>query len=279
MSATRDHAAIAPGILTVDVEDWHHAMVKDPARWDDYEDRVVAPTLRLLDLFAAAGATATFFVLGHVAERHPELVRRIRDDGHEVACHGHHHLSLEWLDAPAFEADLVRALEAIDRAGGERVTAYRAPYFSLNARTAWAEPVLARHGIVADSSVFPLKFGYYGQNGTPNVPHRRGGLDEFPITLPELLGQRLPLTGGFYMRFFPAGWTSWAVRRVQRAGHTPMFYLHPWEIDPGQPRIAVGRFLTLRHYLGLDRAEAKLVRLLREHPWKSLRDVRAAAAA
>jgi len=267
-----NRAPSPPGILTVDVEDWHHSLIKDPEQWDRYEDRIVAPTERLLALFAAAGARATFFVLGHVADRHPDLVKRIRDGGHEVACHGYHHLSLEWLDAARFESDLVRALDAIARAVEERVTAFRAPYFSLNARTAWAEPVLTRHGITADSSLFPLRLGYYGERNAPNLRHRRAQLEEFPITLPELFGQRLPFTGGFYMRFFPAAWTLWAVRRVRQSGAPPMLYLHPWEIDPDHPRIAVGRFLTLRPYYGLARTERTLDRLLREHPWTTMRD-------
>jgi polysaccharide deacetylase family protein (PEP-CTERM system associated) len=279
MLIAHDSSPPGVGILTVDVEDWYHSLVKAPTRWDAYEDRIVEPTVRLLDLLARVGATATFYVLGCVAERHPDLVRRIQDAGHEVGCHGHHHLSLEWLDTAGFERDLVRSLTALDAAGAAGVDAFRAPYFSLNRRTAWALPVLARHGIATDSSVFPLKFGYYGQSSAPNLPHRVDGVDEFPITLPEYLGVRLPITGGFYMRFFPAAWTASAVRRVARAGGHPMMYVHPWEIDPGQPRIAVGRFLTLRHYLGLAGTAVKLERVLRECAWKSVREVRALAGA
>jgi polysaccharide deacetylase family protein (PEP-CTERM system associated) len=278
MPAPHDSSAPGVGILTIDVEDWYHSLIKDPARWDGLEDRIVEPTVRLLDLLARAGASATFYVLGDVAARHPDLVRRIRDAGHEVGCHGHQHLSLEWLDADAFARDLERSLEALSSAGAEDVDAFRAPYFSLNERTAWALPVLERHGIRTDSSIFPLRFGYYGEGTAPNVPHARGGIEEFPITLPEYLGVRLPITGGFYMRFFPASWTAAAVRRVARSGRHPMMYVHPWEIDPGHPRVEAGRFITLRHYLRLDRTEATLARLLKECTWKSVREVQALRA-
>src|SRR5215831_6184206 len=145
------------GIFTVDVEDWFHPLVKDPEGWAGLEDRVVTPTLRLLEALEAGGNRGTFFVLGWIAERHPDLVRRLIDGGHEVGCHGYHHLSLARIGAERFREDLVRSLTALRAAGAGEIVSFRAPYFSMNRRTAWALPILAELGFRIDSSVFPLK--------------------------------------------------------------------------------------------------------------------------
>jgi polysaccharide deacetylase family protein (PEP-CTERM system associated) len=260
------------GLFTVDVEDWYHPLVKDPRRWASLEDRIWPTTLALLEALEPAGHRGTFFVLGCVAERHPDLVRRILAGGHEVGCHGHDHLSLQWIDQERFRADLVQALDALRAAGAGEVVSFRAPYFSLNPSTAWALPILAEHGIRIDSSVFPLRTGYYGHAGAANHPGPMGPLFEFPITLPSFGGVRIPLTGGFYSRFFPTGWTVAGLENVRRAGAEPMFYIHPWELDPGQPRINVGRFLTFRHYVRLDSTRVTLDALLRRGRWRTLRE-------
>jgi len=260
------------GLFTVDVEDWYHPLVKDPGRWASLEDRIWPSTLALLEALESAGQHGTFFVLGCVADRHPDLVRRILAGRHEVACHGYDHLSLQWIDPARFRADLSRALDALRAAGAKEIVSFRAPYFSLNQTTAWALPILAEHGIRIDSSVFPLRTGYYGDRSAANLPHWRDSVYEFPITLPSFGGVRLPLTGGFYSRFFPPGWTFAGVERVRRAGAEPMFYIHPWELDVDHPRIAVGRFLTFRHYLRLERTREILSGLLARGSWRSLRE-------
>jgi polysaccharide deacetylase family protein (PEP-CTERM system associated) len=259
-------------MFTVDVEDWFHPLIKDPSRWDQYEDRIERPCERLLALLESSGNRGTFFVLGWVAERHPDLVRRILAGGHEVGCHGHHHLSLAWIDPDRFRDDLARSLDALRAAGATDVVSFRAPYFSINRRTEWALPILAAHGLRIDSSIFPLKLGYYGQHAAPNTPHRRGPLTEYPITLPEFGGVRLPITGGFYSRFFPAAWSLAGIRRVFEAGSEPMFYVHPWELDPTHPRIRVGRFLTYRHYVRLERTEQIIAAILERWQWRSIRE-------
>jgi polysaccharide deacetylase family protein (PEP-CTERM system associated) len=267
-----------PGFFTVDVEDWYHPLVKDPAAWAPLEDRIVPACDRLLRLLAETGNRGTFFVLGWLAERHPELVRAILAGGHEVGCHGHHHLSLRGLDPARFRNDLRASLRALRAAGATEVVSYRAPYFSLDDRTRWALPILEAEGIRIDSSLFPLGTGYYGRRGAPGRPHRFGPLLEFPISLPAVAGQRLPLTGGFYARFFPRSWILWAVARQIARGEAPVFYVHPWELDPAQPRLRAGRFLTYRHYLHLDRTEATVRALLARHRWRPLRDGLDAAA-
>ena len=260
------------GLFTVDVEDWYHPMIKDPAAWAGLEDRIGPPTVALLELLESTGNRATFFVLGCIAERHPELVRRILQGGHEVGTHGQNHLSLQGIDADRFRADLVRSLDVLREAGARDIVSYRAPYFSLNPSTAWALPILAEHGIRIDSSVFPLRTGYYGHGASANRPHRLGPLLEFPIVLPTIAGFRLPLSGGFYSRFFPASWTVAGQEQVRRSGREPMFYIHPWELDSRQPRIKVGRFLTFRHYVRLDRTRDMITEVLRRGRWRTLRE-------
>jgi len=272
MTASPHRTREGSGTFTVDVEDWFHPLIKDPLRWSQFESRIVAPTVALCERLEAAGSRGTFFVLGWVAAQHPDLVRRIRAGGHEVGCHGHDHLSLKRLDAPRFRADLERALEALRAAGADDVISYRAPYFSLDRTTRWAIPILAEFGFTIDSSVFPLQTGYYGDGAARNRPFRIGPLVEVPITLPTVMGLRLPLAGGFYSRFFPASWTLSGVERVLAQGACPMFYIHPWELDPGQPRIRVGRFLTYRHYVRLERPAEILDTLLRRWSWGTVRE-------
>lgn len=267
------------GLFTVDVEDWYHPLLKDPARWTGLEDRIVPPTIRLLEALESSGSHGTFFVLGVVAERHPGLVRRILAGGHEVGCHGHFHHSLQWLDPSGFRDELTRSLAALHAAGADQVVSYRAPYFSLNEDREWALPILAAHGLVIDSSIFPLRTGYYGHRRSENRPHPRGAVFEFPVTLPTFAGLRVPLTGGFYSRFFPESWTLASIQRVAEQGVEPMFYIHPWELDPGHPRIRVGRFLTFRHYLRLERTAGLLQELMRRFSWRSLRASHAARSA
>ena len=260
------------GVFTVDVEDWYHPLIKDPSRWSECEERIGPPTVAMCERLEAGNHRGTFFVLGWVADRRPDLIHRILAGGHEVGCHGYDHLSLKWVDASRFRADLERARAALRNAGADDVIAYRAPYFSLDRTTSWALPILADHGFRIDSSLFPLRTGYYGQGGAMNRPHRIGAIIEAPIVLPTFFGVRLPLAGGFYSRFFPASWTLSGVRRVLTQGGHPVFYVHPWELDPDHPRILVGRFLTYRHYLRLERTGEILQELLSTWRWRSLRD-------
>jgi len=258
------------GVFTVDVEDWFHPLEMDSQIWPLLEDRVVSSTLNLLSLLAESRNRATFFVLGWVAERHPELVSRILLDGHEVGTHGYLHSSLKRLDRHSFRKDLRRSLSVLAEAGATEVTAFRAPYFSLSKHTEWSLDVLVEEGIHVDSSLFPLWTGSYGAWRTPNGPHRKGGVLEVPITLPAYLGHRVPLTGGFYCRLFPAAFLENGIRRVCRAAGTPVFYVHPWELDPAHPRYK-GPFLrTIRHYHRLDATESLIRRLLSTFRWQTL---------
>ncbi|MDQ4068253.1 MAG: polysaccharide deacetylase family protein [Actinomycetota bacterium] len=256
-----------PGVFTVDVEDWYHPLRRDPATWHGLEDRIWVGTEILLALLAATGNQATFFVLGDVAERHPELVRTILAEGHEVGSHGHTHQPLTSLTPGEFRDDLQRSLEALSAGGAQTVRSFRAPYFSLEPGTHWALEILADQGIQFDSSIFPLKTGYYGHTASPNRPYLLGSVVEVPIALPTVANIRLPLTGGFYSRFFPRSCIVAAVRRARARRDSPVYYIHPWELDPGQPRIPASRFLLFRHYLRLGTTEATVQSVLGIGRW------------
>jgi polysaccharide deacetylase family protein (PEP-CTERM system associated) len=261
------------GFFTIDVEDWYHSLLQDPSTWRSREDRVVQPTLRLLELLAATGNYATFFVLGDVATRHPELVNAILQGGHEVGCHGHNHLTLDRLEAGTFAADLRRSLAALRAAGAREVVSFRAPFFSLNPGTTWALRVLAEHGIRIDSSVFPGRGSYCRLRPARAVPHRLGPIMEVPISLPRVCGIPLPLNGGFYARCFPRPVTRWAMRHLFAGATPPVYYVHPWELDPSQPRLPVAWPLAFRHYLRLERTEDVVKELLKHYRWRPLADL------
>lgn len=261
--------------MSVDVEDWFQVGafegVIDRADWPRLADRVEANCDRVLALFAEAGVSATFFTLGWVAQRHPALMRRIVDAGHELASHGRDHARVFTLGAAAFAADLADARKAIEDAAGVAITGYRAPSFSIDARTPWAHPVLAEAGYAYSSSVAPVAHDHYGWRAAPRFAFRPladSPLVEIPVTT-ALVGQRrLAAGGGGFFRVLPYGFTGWAIRQVNAEGRPAVFYFHPWEVDPGQPRVAHAPLRSrLRHYTNLAGMEAKLARLLREFRW------------
>lgn len=260
--------------LSVDVEDWFQvgAFETTIARgdWDGLERRVEANTDRVLALFAAAGVQGTFFTLGWVAERHPRLIRRIADAGHEVASHGWDHARVFTLTPGQFRADLARARAVLEDAGGVAVTGYRAPSFSIDRRTPWAHAVLAEAGYRYSSSIAPIAHDHYGWPDAPRAPFRPlpdGQLIELPITIARVLGREVTAGGGFF-RLLPQGVTERAIRAANAAGDAAMFYFHPWEIDPGQPRVHAAPLRSrLRHYARLGAMAGKLRALLSAHDW------------
>lgn len=261
--------------LSVDVEEWFQVgafeRVIDKADWDGLDSRVAYNTGKVLDLFGETGVKATFFTLGWVAERHPALIRRIADEGHEVASHGWDHDRVFTMTAEAFRADLKRSRSALEDASGQRVTGYRAPSFSIDQRTPWAHQVLAEEGYAYSSSVAPLVHDHYGWADAPKYAHRPvsgSDLIELPITLAEVAGRKITTGGGFF-RLFPAAITDRAVARANRDERRPaVFYFHPWEIDPEQPRVAGAPLKSrLRHYSRLGAMAGKLRGLVRRHDW------------
>jgi len=262
--------------LSVDVEDWFQVgafeKVIDRADWDSLEHRVANNTSMVLDLFAAADVKATFFTLGWVARRRPALMQRIVAEGHELASHGLDHARVFTLGAERFAADLSESRKILEDAGGVAITGYRAPSFSIDTRTPWAHPILAEQGYDYSSSVAPIAHDHYGWRGAPRFafhPLKDSGLIEIPVTTVEVAGRRQAAGGGGFFRLFPYWFSQWALRRVNKVDGRPgVTYFHPWEIDPGQPRVAQASAKSrLRHYTNLDVMAPKLERLVRDFQW------------
>ncbi len=260
--------------MSVDVEEWFQVGAFegtiDKGDWDTLESRVAGNTARVLDLFAETNTKATFFTLGWVAARQALLMRRIVDEGHEIASHGWDHQRVFTMDAAAFRADLRRARIALEDATGARVSGYRAPSFSIDQRTPWAHPVLAEEGYRYSSSVAPVRHDHYGWRESPRYAWRPlgdAGLVEVPVTVGEAAGRRFATGGGFF-RLLPAAVTDYAVRQVNAEAQPGMFYFHPWEVDPDQPRVHAAPLRSkLRHYSRQGAMAGKLRGLLERHAW------------
>jgi polysaccharide deacetylase family protein (PEP-CTERM system associated) len=263
--------------LTVDFEDWYQGLEIPLEKWDGFEDRLASSGRRLLRLFGEAGVRGTFFVLGAVAERHPELVREIVAGGHELATHGWSHTLVYQMRPEAFRTDLLRSIRLLEDMGGQRIVGHRAPFFSITRQSLWALEVIAEAGLRYDSSMFPVLNYRYGIRDAPRWPHplevSGRTLMEFPLTTWRLLGHNLPVAGGAYFRLFPYLLTRTAFRRVNAAGKPAVFYVHPWEIDPAQPRIPLPRRIALTHYANLGATERRLRRLLRDFSFAPMREV------
>ena len=259
--------------MTVDVEDYFQveafASVIDRRDWDHLPPRIERNTHRLLDILADAEVQATFFTLGCVARRNPSVVRRIVADGHELASHGADHRRVDRQSPAAFRADISDSKKILEDIGGVTVNGYRAPTFSIGGDTAWAHAVLEEEGYRYSSSVYPVKHDLYGSPDAPRCPFAPvPGLVEIPLTTVRLLGRDIPASGGGYFRLFPYALTRWLLSRAQRHSALPIFYLHPWEIDPDQPRQRQAPLRSrVRHYLNLGRTEPRLYRLLRHFNW------------
>ena len=268
-------------IISVDVEDYFHveafADIIPRASWGDYECRVERNTEHILDLLDDCRVTATFFILGWVAERYPSLVRRIAKRGHEPACHSYWHRLIYKLTPDEFREDTLLAKNIIEQAAGMEIQGYRAPSFSITNRSAWALDVLAELGFLYDSSIFPMKHDVYGIPSAPRSPFRIetpfGEIVEFPMaTFRWNVGPNLPVGGGGYLRILPYWYTKAGVQRAWREGLPVVSYVHPWELDPEQPRLSGPLKSRLRHYTNLQGAEMRLRRLLALGDFSSFRD-------
>jgi polysaccharide deacetylase family protein (PEP-CTERM system associated) len=262
--------------LSVDVEDWFQVGAFEDViardNWESLADRVERNVMEILDLFDEAQVKATFFTLGWVAGRHPALMRRIAEAGHEIASHGWDHARVHTMGQQQFGADIARARKTIEDATGAAVTGYRAPSFSIDHRTPWAYIELAEQGYTYSSSVAPVTHDHYGWREAPRFAFRPlpwSDLLEIPVTTAELGGKRLAAGGGGFFRVLPYGFSRWAIRQVnRREGRPAVFYFHPWEIDPGQPRVEGAPLKSrLRHYTNLHRMAYKLRQLVHEFAW------------
>ena len=268
-------------IFSVDVEDYFQVEafsgVVDRADWSSYSSRVVDNTRRILDLLEKHNVHATFFILGWVADRYPELAREIVARGHEPACHSFWHRLIYKLTPAEFRADTLQAKTAIEQATGMVVSGYRAPSYSVTKQSLWALDILAELGFEYDSSVFPIRHDIYGIPDAPRTPYEvttpSGSIMEWPITTFRTGGEHnWPVGGGGYLRMLPFWYTRMGVERALGENIPAIVYTHPWEIDPAQPRIQAGMRSRLRHYSRLETTYGKLDRLLTLQRFTSFRD-------
>lgn len=260
--------------LTIDVEDYFQVSALADhfprSEWDRVPCRVERNVDLILALLDERGAKATFFTLGWIAERYPALIRRITAAGHELASHGYGHERASAQSPAVFLEDVGRARKILEDLSGQAVTGYRAPSFSIGAGNLWAHDCLAEAGYGYSSSIYPVKHDHYGMPDSPRFAYRlNNGLMEIPVTTMRWMGRNWPAGGGGYFRLLPYGVSRWQIEKVNRDDRRPaIFYFHPWEVDPGQPRVhqaaAKARF---RHYVNLDRTEHRLRRLLGDFQW------------
>ncbi len=263
-------------ILQIDLEEWYCDIA--PEEWRRQEHRVVEATNKVLSILDDTGSNATFFVLGHVAEQHPDLIREIDRKGHEIATHGYGHRRITDQTPDEFRDDLKRSMKMLEEITGRKVAGYRAPQFTVMKETLWALDILKDEGITYDSSIFPVKTPLYGLPDSPLYPYTIGherimgseGLIEIPLSIYRVpvFGKRIPIAGGFYLRFFPYAFIRHAIGKLNKQGNVAVCYVHPWEFDPGKPRIDS---LKWYHYYRLGSTETKFRRLTQDFQFISTR--------
>jgi len=268
--------------MTVDVEDYFHvsALAESIARkdWDRMEYRAERNTERLLELFEQRRISCTFFVLGWVAKRSPQLIRKLYDAGHEVACHGLTHELVYRQTPDVFRDETTQSKAMLEDIIGAPVLGYRAASYSITKQSLWAVDILCELGFKYDSSIFPIAHDRYGIPGAKTEPgefvtDRGNRIVEFPLSTAKLLRWRMPVAGGGYFRILPYAYTHWGLSKINRSGIPFVFYLHPWEIDPEQPRFAASRLSRFRHYTNLDKCESRLKRLVSEFSFTTMSQV------
>jgi len=268
--------------LTVDVEDYFQVSAFadsiDPDEWDKHPLRVENNTNRLLDLFDEYQVKATFFILGWVAERKPGLVTEIAKRGHEVACHGYSHQLVYEQPPDVFQQETIRAKAIIEDIIQQPVLGYRAASYSITEKSQWALDILAECGFVYDSSIFPVRHDRYGMPDTPKHPYllkteEGRSIVEFPLSTAKIFNYRLPVAGGGYFRLYPYWLSKAGLKQINNQQKPFIFYLHPWEVDPDQPRISASRFSRFRHYNNLDKCESRLRSLMTDFRFATTRDV------
>jgi polysaccharide deacetylase family protein (PEP-CTERM system associated) len=267
--------------LTVDVEEYFQVAAFERtiprARWDSVESRVEFNTGRVLDLFANRSWKGTFFVLGWIAERHPGLVRRIVDEGHELASHGYDHARIYGFTAEQLRNDVVKTRQILEDTGGVAVRGYRAPSYSIDSRNLWAHDILQETGHRYSSSIYPIRHDLYGMPEAPRFAFRTrpDSILEIPVTTVRIAGRNYPCGGGGYFRLLPYAMFRWMLRRVnEQDGQPGLFYFHPWEVDAAQPRIKNAPLKSrFRHYLNLDSMTRRLDRLLTDFSWGRMDEV------
>ena len=267
-------------ILTIDLEDYFQVEnLKEKVKfsdWEKYECRVVKNTDKILDILGKYGTEATFFVLGWLAERYPELVKNIYSAGHEIASHGYAHNLIYEHSQEDFRADLRRSKNILEGIIAEPVIGYRAPSYSITNRSVWALDILMEEGFKYDSSIFPI---YHDLGGLPDakrypnkIYNHKHEIIEIPLSTVKIAGRNIPFSGGGYFRLLPYGFIRWATKQMHNEGYPAVIYLHPWEFDREQPRIKAGRIKSFRHYVNLHKTEEKFKKLLNDFKFTSIKN-------
>ncbi len=268
--------------MTVDVEDYFQVSAFEPyiskSQWDSLPQRVERNTLKILDMFEARKVKATFFTLGWVAERHPEIIHRIIKDGHELACHGYEHVRVTEQTPTEFRKDVVKTKKILEDLSGKEVKGYRAASYWIGAKNLWALDVLQEEGFKYSSSIYPVKHDLYGMPDAPRFifePITNKEFKEIPITTIRLGNKNMPCGGGGFFRFYPYVFSKWAFKRVNKQEQQPgIFYFHPWEIDPEQPRQqGINMKTKIRHYLNLHKMENRINRLITDFSWDTMANI------
>jgi polysaccharide deacetylase family protein (PEP-CTERM system associated) len=266
--------------LSIDVEDYFQVSafekIIDRNHWDSLEHRIEKNLNKTLAVFANQNVKATFFTLGWVAERYPQLIKSIVEAGHELASHGYGHQRVTDLTPDQFREDVTKARKILEDISGLKIRGYRAPSYSIGKDNLWALEILAETGHQYSSSIYPIQHDHYGFPEAPRFCFRdeKTGLIEIPISTVKVLNKLRPAGGGGFFRFYPYTVTRWAINRVNKEGESTVFYLHPWELDPAQPRQqGISTKTRFRHYLNLDKTEGRLIRLLKDFNWGTMNDV------
>ena len=283
INTTQKKNSVIINAMSVDVEDYFQVSAfekcTDKSQWDKFESRVEHNTNRILDLFEDAEVKATFFILGWVAERYPEIVKRITNDGHEVASHGYEHIRVTNQTPDEFRSDVIKTKKILEDISGTEVSGYRAASYSVSKDNMWAFDVLFETGHKYSSSIYPVKHDLYGIPDAPRFafyPNSDDGILEVPITTLEIGKKRFPCGGGGFFRLYPYFFSKYAYKHTNNSsGQAGIFYFHPWEIDPEQPRPfkKIGFKTRFRHYLNLNTTEKKLKALLHDFSWGRMDDI------
>ncbi len=266
-------------ILTFDIEDWYHTSLvnSEISQWNQFEDRVVQPTLKIMDMLLQTKNKATFFVLGYIAQRFPELVLKMKKDGHEIASHGYYHQIVYYMNKREFIDDLIQSKEVIENIIQDEIIGYRAPSWSLNQTTDWVWDILYKNGFKYDSSRFPFKTFLYGSRSNPRFLNKieienNKEIIDIPPSVLDISGIRIPFCGGFYFRALPYWFIKYAIKRVNiKENQSVLMYFHPWELDAKQPKITKGIIYRFVQYYHLRQMENKLKQLLSEFQFISIK--------
>jgi polysaccharide deacetylase family protein (PEP-CTERM system associated) len=267
--------------MSIDVEDYFQVSAFEPyinkSKWDGIEHRVEQNTRKILTMLAANSTQATFFTLGWVAERYPSLVKKIVDEGHELACHGYEHIRVTEQTPEQFRLDINRSKKILEDLSGKEVIGYRAASYSINSKNLWAHDVLLEEGFKYSSSIYPVKHDLYGIPDAPRFcykPIKNADFLEIPISTIKIGNKNMPCGGGGFFRFYPYLFSKWAFNKINKDEQSAIFYCHPWEIDPEQPRQQGLNLKTrFRHYLNLEKMERRIACLLTDFRWDTMEKV------